>query len=91
MFRRLSHPRFQPWRGLLQATIHAPSAHQYLTSAARSSKAKFPACGGFVVWMGHDAFPCGSNTSLLDFDGVPKPAAHALTTVFISTSTVSSR
>ena len=61
--------------------------HEYLATAARWSKVKFPACDGFVVWMGHDAFPCPSNTSLLDFDGVPKPAAHALRSVFTSTST----
>ena len=55
---------------------------EYLAAAARLTKARFPACGGFLVWMGHDAFPCPSNTSLFDFDGQPKPAARALATVF---------
>lgn len=39
------------------------------------TKVRFPACGGLVLWMGHDAFPCTANLSILDFDGNPKPAA----------------
>lgn len=47
----------------------------YAFSACRE---KFPRCGGFIVWMGHDCFPCPVNTSILDFHGRPKPAAFAL-------------
>lgn len=50
--------------------------------AARRSQKRFPACGGFIVWMGHDCFPCPVNTSLIDFHGQPKPAALALRQVF---------
>jgi beta-mannosidase len=44
----------------------------------RACLGKFPRCGGFIVWMGHDAFPCPCNTSILDFNGQPKHAALAL-------------
>jgi beta-mannosidase len=53
-----------------------------LVIAARECKKRFPACGGFIVWMGHDSFPCTSNTSILDFHGRPKPAALGLGQVF---------
>jgi len=55
-----------------------------LAIAARACKARFPACGGFIVWMGHDTFPCPVNLSILDFDGNVKPAGHALAAVFAS-------
>ena len=50
--------------------------------AAAESKARFPACGGFIVWLGHDTFPCAVSLALLDADGRPKPAAFALARVF---------
>jgi beta-mannosidase len=53
-----------------------------LAIAAGACRARFPRCGGFVVWMGHDCFPCPANTSLIDFARQPKPAWHALRAVF---------
>ena len=53
-----------------------------LAVAAWSCKARFPRCGGFLVWMGHDSFPCPANTAIIDFWGRPKPAAIALQQVF---------
>jgi beta-mannosidase len=53
-----------------------------LAIAARSCKERFPRCGGFILWMGHDSFPCTANTAILDFEGNPKPAAYALAEVF---------
>ena len=41
-------------------------------------KDRFPRCGGFLLWSGHDTFPMPSNTSLIDYDGNLKPAALAL-------------
>jgi hypothetical protein len=35
--------------------------------------------------MGHDPFPCPSNTAVLDFYGRPKPAAEALRRIFLTT------
>ena len=53
-----------------------------LSIAAHACKARFPRCGGFIVWMGHDCFPCPSNTSVIDFARKPKPAWRALKKVF---------
>lgn len=47
-------------------------------------KRRFPRCGGIIIWMGHDTFPCPVNTALLDFYGRPKPAALALQKVFLT-------
>jgi beta-mannosidase len=52
--------------------------------AARCCKGRFPKCGGFIVWMGHDLYPCPSNNSVIDFDRKPKPAYAALRKVFRS-------
>ncbi|CAN5822254.1 hypothetical protein BH09VER1_BH09VER1_47270 [soil metagenome] len=53
-----------------------------LAIAARACRQRFPKCGGFLIWMGHDAFPCPSNTSVIDFDGRPKAAYFAVREVF---------
>lgn len=53
-----------------------------LAFAVRAKKEQFPRCGGFLIWMGHDAFPCLANTSLIEFDHVLKPAAHSVAAVF---------
>jgi len=50
--------------------------------ALKNSKEKFPACGGFLVWMGHDCFPCLINTSIIDFEGNPKPVAERLSQIW---------
>jgi beta-mannosidase len=48
-----------------------------LVIAIRACRSRFPQCGGIMLWCGHDCFPCATNTSILDFDGNPKPAAGA--------------
>lgn len=53
-----------------------------LASAARACKDRFPQCGGFLVWMGHDAFPVTANTSIVDFNGRMKLAATLLAQIF---------
>ena len=53
-----------------------------LSYAVKSMKSRFPRCGGAILWMGHDSFPCAANTSLIDFDGNPKPAVAALRELF---------
>ncbi|MCE5315056.1 MAG: glycoside hydrolase family 2 TIM barrel-domain containing protein [Armatimonadota bacterium] len=55
---------------------------QALVTALRSCKSRFPRCAGFLVWMGHDCFPCTANTSIIDFNGDPKPAALALSEIW---------
>ena len=53
-----------------------------LAYMAASCKRRFPRCGGVIIWMGHDLYPCLGNTSIVDFDGEPKPAVAALKAVF---------
>lgn len=53
-----------------------------LSIALKSCKDRFPHCGGFIIWMGHDSFPCMVNTSILDFEGNPKPVAFALSKIW---------
>jgi len=47
-------------------------------------KARFPHCGGVLMWSGHDTFPLTINTSLIDFDGNLKPAARAVREVWMN-------
>lgn len=51
---------------------------QVLSIAVKACKGRFPRCGGVILWMGHDCFPCTANTAIIDFEGNPKPAALAL-------------
>ena len=51
---------------------------------AKRATSRFPRCGGFIIWMGHDCFPCPSNTSIIDAEGNPKPAYHAVAEIFRS-------
>jgi beta-mannosidase len=55
-----------------------------LAVALALCRRKFPRCGGFIVWMGHDAFPMPCNTSLLDFHGQAKPAALAIRDILLA-------
>lgn len=48
----------------------------------RFCKQRFPAIGGIILWMGHDAFPCMANTSILDYHGRRKPAADSVAEAF---------
>jgi beta-mannosidase len=68
----------------LEAWVEKSQARQaaMIGYAARRSLARFPACAGFLVWLGHDTFPCAVSLSLLDADGDLKPAAEAFRDVF---------
>jgi beta-mannosidase len=57
-----------------------------LTVAVNACRKRFPRCGGIILWMGHDSFPCPANTSIIDFEGRPKPAAYAVAKVLKSYS-----
>ncbi len=82
------------WPDFVAALGHEPASLEELVDwsqdrqcralvvAASACKRRFPRCGGFLVWMGHDAFPCTANTAIVDFDGNPKPAALGLAEVF---------
>ncbi len=56
-----------------------------LSVAASSAMNRFPACGGFIVWMGHDSFPCAISLAVVDYEGRLKPAALALGEVYSRT------
>ena len=53
-----------------------------LSTAVKAAKERFPSCGGFFIWMGHDSFPCMINTSIIDFEGNPKPVVEKLAEIF---------
>ncbi len=55
-----------------------------LSIALQANKSRFPECGGFIIWMGHDSYPCPVNTSIIDFDGNPKPVALELSKIWKS-------
>jgi len=55
---------------------------QGIAIAVASSKSRFPRCGGIILWMGHDSFPCMANTSVVDFWGRPKPAALVMGEIY---------
>lgn len=54
-----------------------------LAVAAAACRGRFPRCGGVLLWMGHDLFPCPINTSVIDFDATPKAAYHAVRAEFL--------
>ena len=53
-----------------------------LERGMRACKARFPRCGGVLLWTGHDTFPIPINTSIIDYHGNPKPAALALAKIW---------
>jgi beta-mannosidase len=53
-----------------------------LSIALQANKSRFPECGGFIIWMGHDCYPCPVNTSIIDFEGNPKPVAIKLSHIW---------
>jgi len=53
-----------------------------LSHVARTCRDRFPAMGGLLFWMGHDCFPCPTNTAVIDFNGEPKPAGEAIGRIF---------
>ena len=55
----------------------------FLALAIGACKQRFPRCSGFLIWMGHDCMPVGSNTSIINYDGAPKPAYHAIKKEFL--------
>jgi beta-mannosidase len=73
---------FRRWsgRGTLREWVAADQQRQadLLGYAAASARRRFPRCAGFIVWMGHDAYPMPTSLSLIDFDGVIKPAAWSV-------------
>lgn len=84
MLHRFAHLLEQPAEQALAAYVEQTQREQAeaLAFAARRHKERFPACGGFIIWHGHDCWPCPINNSLIDVDGRPKPVVEALRKVF---------
>lgn len=62
---------------------HVVRASRYLQAesyryVAESVRRRFPACGGLIIWMGHDCVHCTANNSLVEVDGLTKPACDWL-------------
>jgi len=53
-----------------------------LSLEMKACKDRFPGCGGVLLWSGHDTSPLPINSSIIDFEGNPKPAAFALAQVW---------
>jgi beta-mannosidase len=53
-----------------------------LRYAAEATRRRAPRASGFLVWMGNEPFPNASNTSVIEYDGAPKPAHAALARSF---------
>jgi len=55
-----------------------------LAIAIEAAKNRFPSCGGFIIWMGHDCFPCPANTSVFDYEGNAKPVVADIVRIWKS-------
>ena len=53
-----------------------------LRYALEATRRREPQSSGFIVWMGNEPYPNNANTSLIEFDGTPKPAYYALKQAF---------
>lgn len=49
-----------------------------LRYAAEATRRREAETSGFIVWMGNEPFPNNANTSVIEYDGMPKPAYYAL-------------
>lgn len=67
-------------RGELERFVSVSQEKQAMALAEMAARCKrrFPCCGGVIIWMGRDCYLCPANTSIMDYDGNPKPAVAAL-------------
>lgn len=49
---------------------------------AEATRRREPRSSGFIVWMGNEPFSNNANTSVIEYDGMPKPAYYALKKAF---------
>ncbi|OUS76629.1 hypothetical protein B1748_11060 [Paenibacillus sp. MY03] len=49
-----------------------------LRYAVEATRRREPEASGFIVWMGNEPFPNNANTSVIEYDGMPKPAYYVL-------------
>ncbi|GHU59661.1 hypothetical protein FACS189444_5350 [Spirochaetia bacterium] len=53
-----------------------------LSFSMKACKDRFPEMGGSLMWGSHDTTPMPVNTTIIDFEGNPKPSAWALKKVW---------
>ncbi|MCQ6561354.1 glycoside hydrolase family 2 protein [Paenibacillus mendelii] len=53
-----------------------------LRYGVEATRRREPTSSGFIVWMGNEPFANYANTSLLEYDGIPKPAYYAMKSAF---------
>ncbi|SFS57809.1 glycoside hydrolase family 2 TIM barrel-domain containing protein [Paenibacillus sp. BC26] len=49
---------------------------------AEATRRREPRSSGFIIWMGNEPFANNANTSMLEYDGMPKPVYYAMKKVF---------
>ena len=47
-----------------------------LRYSIESTRRREPKASGFIIWMGNEPFPNNSNTSVIEYDGTPKPSYY---------------
>ena len=53
-----------------------------LRYAIEATRRREPASSGFIIWMGNEPFPNNANTSVVEYDGTPKPAYYWVKNAF---------
>ncbi|GGD90216.1 glycoside hydrolase family 2 protein [Paenibacillus nasutitermitis] len=79
-----SFGRWEEAEDQLEVFVHCSRFLQKesLRYTVESTRRREPASSGFLIWMGNEPFPNNANTSVLEFDGVPKPAYYAMKQAF---------
>lgn len=54
-------------------------ALRYCVEATRRRE---PVSSGFIIWMGNEPFPNNANTSVIEYDGTPKPCYYWIRNAF---------
>lgn len=55
-----------------------------LRYAIEATRRREPYASGFIIWMGNEPFANNSNTSVIEYDGMVKPAYYAVKNAFSS-------
>lgn len=55
-----------------------------LRYAIEATRRREPVSSGFIIWMGNEPFPNNANTSVIEYDGTPKPCYYWIRNAFSS-------
>lgn len=53
-----------------------------LRYAIEATRRREPVSSGFIIWMGNEPFPNNANTSVVEYDGTPKPSYYWVRNAF---------